>query len=394
MRKMLQEMKVLDFTSNVAGPTCCGTLADYGATVIHVERPIGGDDNRNFPPLIDGQGMIHCWCNRGKKSITLNLNDPEGRKIIKKLVEDTDVVVESYRPGIMARWGMDYAALTKIKPDIIYCAISAYGLIGPYSKRQGYDLIGQATSGIMDLTGEPEGSPQKSGTVIGDYWAGLNAYGAIVTAWYHHIKTGEGQLIDASLLQNLVWHNSAVLDYNIGVYRTRTGNDHPEFSPYGVFAGKDEQYTVICVTEEKMWDELCEIMGRNELRAMSNGMRVQERKLVTHCIEEWLKKFDDINLPLESIEKAGIPCCKVFGMQEVWNDPHFNGEKWLTEAKMPDDVTSMPMWKTRNVTATFSKTPGSVGKAPALGQHNHEILDAIMTTEEIDTLQTSWLVSK
>lgn len=394
MRNMLHEMKVIDFTTNVAGPTCTGLLADYGATVIKVEQPKGGDDNRNFPPIIDGQGIIHCWCNRGKKSITLDIKDPEGINIAKKLIENADVVVESYRPGIMAKFGMDYEALKKIKSDIIYCSISAYGLTGPYSNRPGYDLIAQGVSGMMDLNGDPEGPPYKSGVTVGDNWAGLNAYGAIVTAWYHRIKTGEGQQIDAPLIQNLVWHNPTVLDYNTGVYGTRTGNDHPEFSPYGVFNGREDQYAVICITENKMWDDLCELMGRNELKSMDNALRLKERKFVTHCIEEWLKNFDDIKIPLERIEKAGIPCCKVFSTREVWYDQQFNDEKWLIEVKMPDDITSMPIWKTRNVPASFSKTPGSVGQSPVLGQNNHEILGAIMQIEEIDTIQARWLGSK
>ena len=239
MQALLEGVKVLDFTTNVAGPVATATLADYGAEVIKVERPGTGDDNRNFPPMMDGQGFIHFWCNRGKKSITLDLGDPDGKRIVERLVRDCDMVVESYRPGIMKKFGLDYEALSAIKPDLIYCSVSAYGLVGPYAKRPGYDLIAQGMSGHMDLNGEVDGPPMKSGMTLGDYWAGLNTYAALVTAWYHKLETGEGQMIDASLLQNLLFNYSPVLDYNIGQYRTRSGNHSPSPAPYGRFCAPE-----------------------------------------------------------------------------------------------------------------------------------------------------------
>lgn len=394
MQALLEGVRVLDFTTNVAGPVSTAMLADYGASVIKVERPGTGDDNRNFPPMMDGQGFIHFWCNRGKKSVTLNLGDPEGKRIVEALVRECDIVVESYRPGIMKKFGLDYESLSAIKPDLIYCSVSAYGLVGPYAKRPGYDLIAQGMSGHMDLNGEPDGAPMKSGMTLGDYWAGLNTYSALVTAWYHKLETGEGQMIDASLLQNLLFNYSPVLDYNLGQCRTRTGNHHPEHSPYGLFCAPDRQYAVICVEEQDTWARLANVIGHPELAAMEEAARIERRAELTAMLEAWLAQ-QELPVSLALLEEQGIPSCKVSDMREVSTDPHILENEWLVRVELPEDITTARTWLTRNVNADFSRTPGVSKPSPALGNGNREILGGIgMTEEEIGRLQSKWLEAK
>ena len=394
MQALLEGVKVLDFTTNVAGPVAAAMLADYGATVIKVERPGTGDDNRNFPPMLDGQGFIHFWCNRGKKSITLNLSDPEGKRIVEQLVQGCDMVLESYRPGIMKKFGLDYESLSAIKPDLIYCSVSAYGLVGPYAKRPGYDLIAQGMSGHMDLNGEVDGPPMKSGMTLGDYWAGLNTYSALVTAWYHKLETGEGQMIDASLLQNLLFNYSPVLDYNVGQYRTRSGNHHPEHSPYGLFCAPDHKYVIICVEEQGVWERLSKVVGHPELSSMDEAERIAHRADLTTILETWLAQ-QDLQASLAILADQNIPSCKVSDMHDVSTDPHILGNEWLVRVDLQEDITSMRNWLTRNVNAELSKTPGISKPAPALGNCNKEILSEIgMTEAEIDALQSRWLEAK
>lgn len=391
MQDLLSGLRVLDFTTNVAGPVATAMLADYGASVIKVERPVRGDDNRSFPPMMDGQGFIHFWCNRGKQSITIDLGDPDGKRIVEQLVRECDIVVESYRPGIMKKFGMDYESFAAIKPDIIYCSVSAYGLVGPYSKRPGYDLIAQAMSGQMDLNGEADGAPMKSGMTLGDYWAGLNAYSALVTAWFHHMRTGEGQMIDASLLQNLLFNNDTVLDYNIGRYKTRSGNDHPYHAPYGQFRGPDGRYLIICVDRDEVWVRMARLLGHEELAGLTEQERIEHRLVHQKMIEEWLGGFETTDQELKALEEAAVPSCKVSNMKEVSTDPHVLENEWLTRVDLPEDITTLRSWLTRNVNVTFSKTPGVSKPSPALGNCNYSVLERLgMTKDEIDQLQKKW----
>lgn len=399
MKTLLQDMYVLDFTTNVAGPVCTATLADYGATVIKVERPGSGDDNRQFPPMLDGQGFIHFWCNRGKKSITLNLGEPESIKILTGLLEKCNVIVESYRPGIMDKFGLGYEVIRKIKPEIIYCSISAYGLKGPYSRQPGYDLIAQAMSGLMDLNGEPDGPPMKSGLALGDYWDGLNAYSAVVSAWYYFKRTGKGQLIDASLLQNLLWNNTSILYANVGQDVTRTGNHHSGYSPYSAFKGDDDQYAVITVTEEDQWAALCMVMGKPQLakdsRFKDNAARVANRRELDGEITAWLRGFRDIREAVALLENAGIPACKVSEMKDLCADPHVKACEWLVEVPLPEDIQTKRSWVTRNINATFSKTPGKSGSSPKLGRDNYEVLGWLgMDKTQVDALMSKWASAK
>jgi len=395
MKGMLEGIRVLDITQNIAGPCTTATMGDFGAEIIKIERPKYGDDCRGYAPNVEGDSMSHWWGNRGKKSVTLDLTDPEAIDVIKKIIADVDVLVESFRPGVMAKSGLDYDSVVKIKPDIIYCSVTAYGQYGPYAKKPGYDLIAQALSGLMYITGEPDGPPTKHGIAIGDFMGAEAAYSAVVTALFHRLRTGEGQYIDVSLLRNLIHVNSAIDRVSVGVYTHRVGNHHTGLAPYGVFNGKNDQSVVLGAVNPKMWGNVCTLIGRPDLIDHPDYNTVFKRCQVSGeiiaLIEEWLKKFDNIDDALALMQEADIACCKVNSIKDVVEDPHVKAVGWLAEVETPDNITTLDKYLTRPTHVGFLQRPGAIRKAPSLGQHNYEVLGKYgWSKEKIDALQSKW----
>ena len=216
MEMMLDDVKIIDFTTNVAGPGASAMASDFGANVIKIESQ-SGDSARTYAPFMDGKGMTHAWVNRGKKSVVMNLKDPRAIEVCKKLIKDADILVEGFRPGVMERLGLGYEAMKEINPKLIYCSVSAFGQTGPYAQRPGFDLLGQAISGMISVNGEKGGHPIKHGVTIADYFAGPNAYAAIMTALHYQRRTGKGQHIDVSLIQGMIYLNSTIDRLNDGV---------------------------------------------------------------------------------------------------------------------------------------------------------------------------------
>lgn len=396
MSDMLKDVRVLDFTSNAAGPCCTGMLADYGAEVIKIERPVTGNDERTYGIQVDGMSLLGAWLNRGKKSVTLNLKDPDAVALIKRMVQDCDVLVESARPGVMDKLGLGYEEIHKLNPKLVYCSISAFGQSGPYAKKPGYDLIAQAMSGIMDICGEKDGPPVKSGTTLSDYVGAINAFGSIVTALRYAEQTGVGQQIDVSLLMTMIYLNGAVEYLNVGQKLTRSGNHHNTLAPYGLFEGRNGQSIVLAVISPKLWTAFCQVMGRPELAEDPRFNTLQQRRVnaleLISIIENWLKSFEDISEAAAILDAAGIPSAKVFDQEDVMNDPHIRDQEYLVEVPTPTTVTSMDSFMARNCLAKFSETPGKVKKAPFVGEDNLEILGRYgMTSEEIAALQARWI---
>lgn len=395
MAGALEGIKVLDFTTNAAGPVSGGMLADYGAEVIKIERPGTGADERNFGVQVEpGKSVLCSWLNRGKKSVTLDLRDPEAIALILKMAPDFDVLIENSRPGVMDRLGLGYEKLREINPKLIYCSVTAFGQHGPYAKKPGYDLIAQAMSGMMDITGEKNGPPMKHGTALGDYFAGCNAFSAIVTALVYQQRTGLGQHVDVSLLQGMIHLNSTVDYLNIDQFIRRTGNHMPTLCPYGLFRGKNDQSIIIGAVNPKMWKNLCDVMGQPALAenprydTLQKRVRVQDE--VIAIIETWLQGFDDINGALDLIDSAGVPCCKVYTNKDVLADPHVRDQNFFVEVATPSDVTR-ETYLARNCNAKLSETPGVIKPGPALGEHNHEVLERYgLTSKEVDTLLAKW----
>ena len=389
-------IKVIDMTNNLAGPVTGELLAERGAEVIHIEMPGKGDDSRYFPPLLPGKSSAcFMWCNRGKKSVTLNLKDPRARDIIYKMVETADILIESNRPGVMDKLGFGYEKLSAINKRLIYCSVSAFGHTGPNMSKPGYDVIAQAYSGIMYYTGEHDGPPTKIGVALGDYVGAMNAYGSVVTALYHRDRTGLGQHVDISLARGLLWMSGYFNNAVNGSFKGRTGNHASNLCPYGIFNGADGS-CVIGAVNESTWKHLCEAMGREDLMTdpefKTNADRVRNKPRVIEIIENWLKETGDIDKAVDMLDKAGVPVSKINNGDLMYKDQHARECGWIQDFEVPDIVTEV------------DSIPGCIGlaelsgakidgtrRAPMLGEHNYEVLSEYgMTKEEIDQCLADW----
>jgi crotonobetainyl-CoA:carnitine CoA-transferase CaiB-like acyl-CoA transferase len=366
---------VLDFTNNIAGPMATAMMADFGAEVIKVEKPNGGDDSRHWAAQIKGVSTYYYWHNRGKKSIVLDLKNTEDLILAKNLLLSVDVVVESFRPGIMARLGLSYEEIVTLNPNVVMCSISAFGQNGPYRDLPGYDLVAQAMSGVMDITGNADGPPMKLGPAIADYATAFNAFGAISAALFYRERSGNGQHIDVSLLECLMAANDYCEPAFTGHKAERSGNHHAMLAPYGIFNGK-EGSLLIAVLNPKLWSHFTCLIGKPELaedpRFITAKDRVDNIAEVTAIIEDWLKGYSSVHDAEQLLINNGIPCAKVRTVKELLTDPHLLQRGMVTDLEIPGD--NQPPIKARGVHINFSRTPGKLGKPPDLGEHQEEVL--------------------
>lgn len=396
MDAIFSGIKVLDFTSNLAGPGSTAILADFGAEVIKIERPVDGDDIRSIAPRLDGQAIFHLFSNRGKKSVTVDLADPRGVDIIKKMIETTDVLVESYKPDHMAKFGLDYETLSAINPRLVYVSISACGQTGGYKTKPGFDIIAQAMSGIMDLTGDRSGTPTRIGTTVSDYVASLNAALSVASALFYRERSGVGQHVDISLLDGMVAINSMIEQAaTLSTHPTRTGNHYPNMAPYGIYCGNNGESCIIAAYTNKAWTKFCETIGRPDLETdpltATNVDRVKNIDYLVSNIEPWLKSFESIDEPLAIMEKAGIACCKIFTTDDVVTDKVLWERGTLVEVETPPSFTEHRTAKVRGPWIKMSKTPAVTGRAPDLGEDNIFYLSQLgMTESEIIALENEW----
>lgn len=392
---VFEGITVLDFSSNLAGPGAASMLADQGANVIKIERPITGDDTRSIYPLIDGTSVQYMWLNRGKKSVVLSLKDPEAQAMVCKMAETADVIIESYRPGQMKKFGLDYDSIRKHNESIIYCSVSACGQEGPYAGEPGFDIIAQGMSGLMDMAGEVDGPPTKMGTTVGDYIGTFNAYAAICTALYHRMRTGEGQYIDISLLAGLVACNTSVdIAATFDTHPTRIGPHDFTVVPYGIFNGNGGEAAVIVACTHKLWPKICALIGHNEWASEPTfkdpTSRVEHRPEIIAAIEAYLRGFESMDAAVADMKAAGIPCTKIKSTHEVANDDAL----WETDNLVELETTPSlggKRFKGRGPWIKMSKTP-FVFKAPSdLGQYNHQVLESYgWSKEKVDELEAKW----
>ena len=299
MSKILDGVKVLDLSRVLAGPYCGMMLADMGADVIKVELPGKGDDARRNAPIVDGKSAYYMNLNRNKRGITLNLKSEEGKHILRELIKDTDILIENYRPGVMNRLGLGYEALSKINPALIYGAVSGFGQYGPYSNRPGYDIIGQAMSGLMSTTGWPDDPPTRTGTAIADVMAGITCCTGILAAYCNRLKTGKGEFVDVSLVDAMV---SSLEIINIiylytGRVPGRIGNRYEAIYPYDSFQTSDG-YAIIACGNDKLFAELKQIIKDPELENplfADNINRVENHALLKPVVEKWTMKHTTDN---------------------------------------------------------------------------------------------------
>lgn len=330
--KPLAGLKVLELARILAGPWCGQLLADLGAEVIKVERPGAGDDTRQWgPPFITdadgnawGAAYFHS-CNRGKSSVAIDLESEDGQAAIRALVAEADVVIENFKVGGLAKFGLDYSFLKRINQRLIYASITGFGQDGPYAARAGYDYIIQGMSGLMDITGDPEAEPQKVGVAVVDIFTGLYTATAILAAIRGRELTGEGCHIDMSLLDSAtaILANQGMNYLASGVSPTRLGNAHPNIAPYQVFEVADG-HVIIAVGNDGQFRKLCEAIGANQLLAddlyQSNKSRVANRESLQTALQPSLKTFTRAQL-LAILETAGVPAGPINRIEDVFNDP-------------------------------------------------------------------------
>ena len=388
----LAGVRVLDLSRVLAGPWCTQTLADLGADVIKVERPSsnghpGGDDTRGWgPPFLQdraghdtAEAAYYLGCNRNKRSITIDLAQPEGQSLIRKLAAESDVLVENFKVGDMARYGLDALTLLAAQPRLVYCSITGFGHTGPYRDRAGYDYAIQGLGGLMSVTGErddrPGGGPQKVGVAVADLFTGLYATVAILAALRHRDASGMGQHIDMALLDTQVamLANLGANYLVTGAAPQRAGNAHQNIVPYQVFEASDG-HLVLAVGNDAQFVRFCEVAARPELardeRFIRNADRVRNRELLVPMLTELLRKQSKQQW-LTALEKAKVPCGAINDLAEVFADPQVQAR----EMALP---VAHPLNDTLRLVASpmkLSATPVQVRRAPPLlGQHTDEVL--------------------
>ena len=386
----LAGLKVIDLTHIMAGPTCTLMLADMGADVIKVEKVPGGDDTRrSVPPTIGDESAAYMMMNRSKRGIALDLRQDPARAVLRRLLADADVLVENYRRETIEKLGFGYEAVSAINPAIIYCSISGFGSTGPYAGRGGFDLIAQAMSGIMSITGAGPGEPPvKCGPPLTDITAGLLAAMGILAALHHRSRTGEGQFVDTSLLEAGVmqtyWQSAMTLA--TGVAPGPLGSAHPLNAPYQAFETADG-WIVVGGANQRAWQRLVEALGAPELaddpRFRENRDRMRNLDALVDALQPLFAKRSSEDW-LARLEAAGVPAGPVNDIAQVHADPQVRARDMVVEV----DHQTLGTVKTLGLPVKFSKTPGGPRfGAPVYGQHSREILEQHgFTSAEIGAL--------
>ncbi len=370
----LDKLVVIDFTNHLSGPYCAMILADQGADVIKVERPGKGDDLRQSPPHVNGEGAPFMLWNRNKRSIELDLKNPDDLKIAKELVKTADVLIENFRPGVAERIGIGYEMMAELNPSLIYCSISGFGQTGPYSSRGGFDLVAQAMSGLMTINGPPEGGPYRIPIAISDVAAGMNGAIGILTALQHRNKTGEGQQVDVSLLDSAlsmcVYEAANV--FATGQKPERLGQGHRGSAPYQIFPTKDG-WLALGASQQKFWEQTCEIIGADNLisdpRFLEKKDRVARQQELATILAPYFQR-ENTKHWFEKLDALGIPCGPVMDHLETFSDPHIIAREMIAKVHHPKAGSG----QTLGTPIKLSKTPGGVRRAaPTLGEHNDEV---------------------
>lgn len=407
MPRPLSHIRVLDLSRVLAGPWASQNLADLGAEVIKIERPGSGDDTRAWGPpfLKDAQGRdtnesaYYLSVNRGKKSVTLDISKPEGQRIARELASRCEVLLENYKVGGLAKYGLGYDDVRKINPRIVYCSITGFGQTGPHAHRPGYDFIFQGMGGLMSITGErddlPGGGPQKVGIAITDVLTGMYAALAITAAIAHRERSGEGQYIDMALLDTIVaFGANQILNYFVsGKVPGRYGNAHANLVPYEVFPTADG-HIILAAGNDGQWESFCKAAGRPELAAdtrfRTNPGRIRNRKELIPLVRGIMKERERKDW-IERLDAAGVPCGPINDYKEVFDDPQVRHRGLKIETPHPVSGRlpgiASPM--------RFSETPVEYTlPPPLLGEHTREVLGDLlgMRAEELDRLATAKII--
>ncbi len=406
MYKPLSHVRVLDMSRILAGPWAAQTLADLGAEVIKVERPGSGDDTRSWgPPFLDAQdggskeAAYFMSANRGKKSVALDISKPEGQEVLKKLAAKADILIENYKVGGLARYGLGYEDLKKINPGIIYCSITGFGQTGPLSQRAGYDFLLQAMGGLMSVTGEPDGKPgagpQKIGVALTDILTGLYTNIAALSALANRERTGEGCHIDMALLDVTAacMANQAMNFLVTGNAPGRMGNAHPNIVPYEAFATADD-YVIIAVGNDSQFERFVEVAGRPDLSAdakfQTNAARVENREELIPIIQAFLQERPAAEW-ISALEEVGVPCGPINNVEQVFANEQIQ-HRGLQIAMDHPTVGDIPQVaspiKFEGEELAYDRAP------PPLGHDTEDVLRDIaeLSDEEIAALSSAKII--
>lgn len=381
MAAALQGIRVLDLSRVLAGPWAGQLLADLGAEVIKVERPGAGDDTRHWSPpaLADGTAAYYLAANRGKQSLTVDITKAEGQAIIRSLAANCDVLLENYKVGGLAKYGLDYDSLKAMNPRLVYCSITGFGQDGPYAELPGYDYIVQGMSGLMSITGPADGEPHKVGVAVTDLFTGLYAANAVQAALLARERTGEGQYIDMALFDcALAMLANVNMNWLIGgEVPPRLGNGHPNIVPYQVFATGENGHFILACGNDKQFRAVCEVAALPQLAAdprfASNQQRVQHRDtLVPQLAAAFMAKGRDEWLRL--LDEAGVPCGPINNVAEAFADPQIRHRQ--LQIDLPDQNGNLVPQVASPI--RLSGTPLQYrNSAPALGQHTDSVLQQL-----------------
>jgi formyl-CoA transferase len=372
-------IRVLDIGTMAAGPVAATLLADFGADVIKIEQPGGGDPLRHIGPMVDGEGL---WWNvegRNKRSVTLDLHHSEGQRILKEMVKHADLLIENFRPGVLEKWQLSWKDLQQVNPQLVMLSVSGYGQTGPYSHRAGYDRIALAMGGTLNATGYPDRAPVKLGTAMADYsTAVLGAFAAMVAIYHRDVRGGTGQQIDLALYETVFRFTDVMVTAyeKLGLPRERTGNLHFAAAPGDHFETCDDRYIVLTVSNDRMFGRLCEaipVLAGDE-RFTSHAKRTARVEEVNAIVAEWIK-----SLPVPEVcrifEEKGLAFSLIYSVKDIVADPQYKARGSIATVEHPQiGELKMPA-----VFPLFSGTPSpQIRPAPALGAHTDEVLHEIL----------------
>jgi crotonobetainyl-CoA:carnitine CoA-transferase CaiB-like acyl-CoA transferase len=392
----LRGIRVLDFTRVLAGPSAALALADLGAEVLKIEPPGTGDETRLFPPFRDNVSHYFLSVNRGKKSIVVDLKTEAGVALVADLAAHCDVLIENYRPGVMDRLGLGYAALSAVNPRLIYCAISGFGMTGPLRDRPSFDIVLQALSGALSVNGEPGGAPTKLGIPLGDLVGGINGPIGILAALHERSITGRGRMIDVSLLDGMIGMLGylAQLAFFTGQDPKPQGSEHPNLVPYGSFPARDGSIIVACLTNN-FWERICEALHRPDWIRDPRFETIEKRRDNRHLVNEMISEFTREKSVAELVDcftQYNVPHAPILGIRDALTQPQAVDREMVVETDHPI-LGKIPIV---NRPIKFPADPQPIPAAPpVLGQHTDEILRDILglTAEKIAQLRASKVVA-
>ena len=391
----LDGMTVLDLTRVLAGPYATMLLGDLGAEVIKVEQPGTGDESRNFGPFKNGFSLYFMSVNRGKQSVTLNLKTERGQAVFKRLLKQTDILVENFRPGTMQKLGLDYDTLKVEHPSLIYAACSGFGQTGPYAHQGAYDMIIQGMGGIISITGEPDGPPVRVGTSISDITAALFTTIGVLSALHHRNRTGSGQFVDVAMLDSLVavLENAVVRYFATGEPPKPLGARHPAITPFEAFASADG-HVIIALGNDTLWAKFCEYVNRQELisdeRFRTNADRTENHSELFPILSEIMSQLPTDDW-IDALGGIGVPCGPINAMDKVVNHPQVQAREMIT--RIAHNITGEV--EVPGVPIKLSETPGNVdAPAPSLGEHTTEVLTGVlkMHIDEVEQLRRDGVI--